>query len=180
MSWVSDVHRFWFSELGPADWFAVNSAVDDTIGTRFGKLYDAMKAQPPDPRALDAQGHLSAVIVFDQFPRNLFRHTARAFATDALALAFARDALSRGMDAGLNDHERQFLYMPFMHSEDPADLARCVTLFETLDVPEAVRSAHDHKAVIDRFGRFPYRNRALGRVSTPEEDAFLKTKTRWP
>lgn len=180
MTWIDDVLRFWFSELGDADWFAVNPAVDETIRNRFGALYQAMKAAPPDVSTLDARGHLAAVIVFDQFPRNLFRRTAAAFATDALALALARDAVDQGLDAGMNQAERQFLYMPFMHSEVSADHVRSLALFETLDIPDAVGSARQHKAVIDRFGRFPYRNQALGRVTTPEEAAFLATKPSWP
>lgn len=180
MSWVQDVHHFWFGELGPADWFVVKSAVDDAIRGRFAPLYETLKASPPSPATLDARGHLAAVIVFDQFPRNLFRHTAQAFASDALALAVSRDAVARGMDEGLGPHERQFLYMPFMHSEDAKDQAACERLFATLDVPEAVRSAREHKQIIDRFGRFPYRNQALGRVSSAEEEAFLKTKPSWP
>jgi uncharacterized protein (DUF924 family) len=139
-----------------------------------------MKVAPPDPASLYAQSHLSAVIVFDQFPRNLFRHTAQAFATDHLALAMSRDAVERGMDTAMMPHERQFLYMPFMHSEDPSVQAQSLALFSTIDVPDALQSAREHRDIIDRFGRFPFRNQALGRTSTPEEEAFLKTKPSWP
>ncbi|HWA89990.1 MAG TPA: DUF924 family protein [Rhizomicrobium sp.] len=180
MTSLSAVHSFWFSELGPADWFAVNPKTDEAIRARFGDLYAAMKASPPDPATLDARAHLAAVIVFDQFPRNLFRGTADAFATDAPALALSRDAVERGLDKGMSAHERQFLYMPFQHSESKADQARSLALFATVDLPEAQRFAQEHKEVVDRFGRFPYRNAALGRASTPDEEAFLKTKARWP
>ncbi len=172
--WIQSVTHFWFSELGPKDWFAVNPAVDATVRARFLDLYRAMKSAPPDAARLDADGHLAAVIVFDQFPRNLFRGTAEAFATDALALRLSDDAVARGLDEGLGVHERQFLYMPHMHSEEPAVQARSVELFDSLGFPEALLAALDHKDVIDRFGRFPYRNKALGRASTPDEEAFLK------
>jgi len=175
MTFPSDVLHFWFSELRPSDWFAVNPAVDEAIGARFAALYRAMKASPPDAAILDSQGHLAAVIVFDQFPRNLFRGTADAFATDPLALSLSRSAVLRGLDSGLGVHERQFLYMPHMHNEDPAVQVRSVELFAGLDLPDALLAALEHKDAIDRFGRFPYRNKALGRVSTPEEEAFLKT-----
>lgn len=180
MPWPDDVLHFWFTELAPEDWFAVSPAVDEAIRIRFAELYRAMKAAPPDAAALYAQGHLAAVIVFDQFPRNLFRGAPEAFATDALALALSRDAVGRGLDTGLGEHERQFLYMPFAHSEDPAMQARAVALFATLGLPDAAQSARQHKETIERFGRFPYRNKVLGRVSTPEEEAFLKTKASWP
>ncbi|MBV9992486.1 MAG: DUF924 domain-containing protein [Alphaproteobacteria bacterium] len=176
MLFPSSVLHFWFSELGPKDWFAVNPAVDDRVRARFLDLHRAMRQSPPDAAALDAAGHLAAVIVFDQFPRNLFRGTAEAFATDPLALALSDDAIARGLDAGLSVHERQFLYMPHMHSEDPAVQARSVALFDSLGFPEALLAALDHKQTIDRFGRFPYRNAALGRVSTPDEEAFLKVR----
>lgn len=175
MLFPSSILHFWFSELAPKNWFAVNPAVDATVRARFLDLYRALKAAPPDGAALDAHGHLAAVIVFDQFPRNLFRGTAEAFATDALALSLSHDAVARGLDAGLSMHERQFLYMPHMHCEDPAVQERSVALFESLGFPEAFVSALQHKEAIDRFGRFPYRNRALGRVSSAEEEVFLKT-----
>ena len=180
MTWTGDVLQFWFSELGPKDWFAVNATVDDAIEARFGELYREMKEVPPAPSSLDSRGHLAAVIVFDQFSRNLFRHTPKAFATDALALSFSLHAVERSMDEGLNQYERQFLYMPFMHCEDVAMQQRSLKLFTALDLPDARRSAHTHKDIIDRFGRFPYRNQALGRYSTAAEEAFLNTQPHWP
>jgi uncharacterized protein (DUF924 family) len=180
MTWIDEVLRFWFLELGPKDWFAVNVAVDEAIKARFGALYREVERTPPVPSALDARGHLAAVIVFDQFPRNLFRHTPHAFATDALALSFSLHAVEHGMDEGLGQHERQFLYMPFMHCENVAMQERSLELFTALDHADSLRSARTHKDIIDRFGRFPYRNQALGRVSTAAEEAFLKTQALWP
>ena len=180
MTWIADVLRFWFSELTPKGWFAVDAAVDEAIRIRFAELYREMRTAPPDAAALDAQGHLAAVIVFDQFPRNLFRHTPAAFATDAIALSLSLDAVARGMDKTLGEQERQFLYMPFMHSENAAMQARSVQLFTALEIPEAMQAARQHKYIIDRFGRFPHRNRALGRISTAAEEAFLKTQPSGP
>jgi uncharacterized protein (DUF924 family) len=180
MTWIADVTHFWFRQLTPDDWFAVNPALDETIRARFGALFAAMKAAPPDAATLDAQGHLAAVIMFDQFPRNMFRGTAQAFATDPLALALARDAVARGLDADLNAQELQFLYLPFSHGENAAMQARAVELFAKPGLGDALSYAREHKAVIDRFGRFPYRNRALGRATTAEEEAFLQTKDSWP
>jgi len=180
MKWTDEVLRFWFSELTPDDWFAVSDPVDEAIRVRCGELYREMKQTPPAPSALDERGHLAAVIVFDQFSRNLFRHTPNAFATDALALSYSLHAAQHGMDEGLNQHERQFLYMPFMHCEDVAMQGLSLKLFTALDLPDALRSARTHKDIIDRFGRFPHRNRALGRVSTAAEEAFLNTQPHWP
>src|SRR5690348_12206245 len=102
MTWTDDVLHFWFLELTPEDWFAVNDAVDAAIHSRFGALYGEMKTTPPAPSTLDAHGHLAAVIVFDQFSRNLFRHTPQAYATDALALSYSLHAVERGIDEGLD------------------------------------------------------------------------------
>jgi uncharacterized protein (DUF924 family) len=170
--WARDVLRFWFETLKPQAWFHTDPTVDAEIRVRFLGLHERLKTTPPEPE--DAETALAAVIVFDQFPRNLFRGRPEAYATDALALGLARAAIAAGLDRGLEDRERMFLYMPFHHSEDRADQQRSVELFATLDVPGALQSAQGHKAVVDRFGRFPHRNAALGRVSTPEEIEHLK------
>jgi uncharacterized protein (DUF924 family) len=112
--------------------------------------------------------------VFDQFPRNMFRGTPEAFATDARALELADAAVAAGFDAHLGLHGRQFLYMPFMHSEDGAAQARCVALFGAMGSAELLGFAQSHKDIIDRFGRFPHRNAVLGRASTPAEIEFIK------
>jgi uncharacterized protein (DUF924 family) len=118
---------------------------------------------------------VAAVIALDQFPRNMFRGSAQEYATDSQALSIARTALADGADRQIRVDERLFLYMPFMHSEEPANQQRSVTLFGSLDVPEALKAAREHKMVIEKFGRFPHRNSVLGRTSTPDELAFLKT-----
>jgi len=130
----------------------------------------------PGTALSDARTALAAAVVFDQFPRNMHRGTAEAYATDPLARDLARAALAAGLDRGLSDPERQFLYMPFQHSEDPADQQRSVALFSSLAIPGARRTAEAHKALIDRFGRFPHRNAILGRAPTPEELAHLQTR----
>lgn len=171
--WVEAVHRFWFEELKPAAWFRVDPRVDAAIRDRFLALWEALKAAPPVLR--DGRTAVAAAVAFDQLPRNLFRGRPEAYATDPLALEIARAAVDAGLDCGLTEPERQFLYMPFQHSEDPADQRRSVELFASLAIPGGRRSAEQHKALIDRFGRFPHRNAILGRESTPEEARHLRT-----
>jgi uncharacterized protein (DUF924 family) len=170
--WADEVHGFWFDELRPRAWFRTDPELDEQIRRRFLRLWTALRAEPPG--LSDARTAVAAAVVFDQFPRNMFRGRPEAYATDALALDLARAAVSAGLDWELSDPERQFLYMPFQHSEDPADQRRSVALFAGLDIPDERRSAEAHKALIDRFGRFPHRNAVLGRESTPEELAHLE------
>ena len=174
--WIPQVLHFWFEQLSPQDWFAGKPELDDIIWDRFGDLRQELKATPPDPADLDGPGHVAAVIVFDQFSRNMFRRSPEAFATDALALALAKDAIARNLDLALHPREQHMLYMPFMHAEDPALQEKSVELFARIGVPGVVEFAEAHKAVIDRFGRFPTRNKALKRQSTPEEIAFPSAK----
>ena len=122
----------------------------------------------------NAQTALAAVIVLDQMSRNMFRDTPRAFATDPLALRVAEAAIARGFDAGLTKDQRMFLYLPFQHSEDRQSQARGRALMASLGDAEQSKWAEAHRAIVDRFGRFPHRNAILGRASTPEETEFLK------
>jgi uncharacterized protein (DUF924 family) len=176
MPWIEAVNRFWFVELDPDEWFSAKPEVDEKIRSRFGDLRAALKGEPPEAEALDAQGHVAAVIVFDQFSRNLFRRSPEAYATDDLALALALHAIENRLDASLTPHQRQFLYMPFMHSEDRGMQARSVGLFGKLGLGDQMGYAAHHKAIVDRFGRFPHRNEVLGRSSTAEESAFLSNE----
>jgi uncharacterized protein (DUF924 family) len=178
MDWVADVDRFWFSELTPADWFAGGEGLDVRVRERLGPLLARVSADPPAPASLAAEGLSSAVILFDQAPRNIFRNMPRAYATDQLAVAFARHAVASGLDTRLDPSRRLFLYMPFMHAEDRALQAEALRLFTALGLEEQVRYATHHKGVVDRFGRFPHRNAILGRVSTPEEIAFLAEEAK--
>ena len=169
--WVEEVHKFWFE--APERWFSPNRNFDAEIRLRFSDLYEKLKLDRPG--ALTPRGCVAAVIVLDQFPRNMFRGTAQEFATDAQALSIARSAVSDGTDQQIPIDQRMFLYMPFMHSEVPANQQRSVSLFAALDIPELLRAAREHKKVIEKFGRFPHRNNVLGRTSTDDEIAFLKT-----
>ena len=175
-NWIPQVLHFWFEELEPAAWFAGLPELDDLIWDRFGDLRQDMKAAPPDPESLDGVGHVAAVIVFDQFSRNMFRRSPEAFATDAIALGLAQHAVDNNLDLPLHPREQQFLYMPFMHAEDEAMQRRSVELFSKIGIPGLLGFAEQHKSVIDRFGRFPTRNKALKRVSTEAEIAFLNAK----
>jgi uncharacterized protein (DUF924 family) len=180
MTWHRAVNDFWFAELTPEDWFGGGKALDEKIRARFAGLYEDLAKNPPQAAEMDAFEHLAAVLLFDQFPRNMFRNEARAFATDALAQTLAQDAVDRGLDRALDGAQKQFLYMPFMHSEDRAMQAQSLQLFTALGQKEALAFAREHKEVIDRYGRFPKRNPPLGRTSTPEEQEFLRTTTyKW-
>lgn len=173
-NWVDEVLSFWFDEVGPEAWFKGNGELDEKIRKRFGALYERLSTNAPRESSQDARGALAAIILFDQFPRNMFRGTAKAYSTDDLAVRIAREAVDNRFDEKLSPEERQFLYMPFQHSEVSADQEHAVMLFKALDNEEGVRYAIEHRDIIQRFGRFPHRNRALGRKSTPEEEEFMK------
>jgi uncharacterized protein (DUF924 family) len=171
--WQNDVLRFWFGELTLDDWFSVKQATDELIRSRFQALHEDLRSAIPAEAFLEPEAALAAVIVFDQFSRNMFRGTAHAFTSDRLARAVAANALANGFDTQLADEQkRHFLYMPFMHSEALPDQERCVALFEALG-GDATKYAVEHRDIIARFGRFPHRNRALGRETTEDEHAFL-------
>jgi uncharacterized protein (DUF924 family) len=173
-SWAADVLRFWFEEATPEQWFKKGEAFDQRLRGRFLTLYEQVAALPADACLASRDTALAAILVCDQFPRNLFRGTTRAFATDAKALGLAEAVLERGWDAGMTDNQRLFLYLPFEHAEDVAAQSRCVALMSTLADTDLVRWARAHQAVIERFGRFPHRNVILDRASTPEELEFLR------
>lgn len=175
-----DVLDFWFGDVAGDDftsrkdvWFGKNEAFDAAIRTRFSALYGEAAGGALAGWAENGTGALALVIVLDQFPRNMFRGAARAFATDAMALAVARRAVDRGLDLPLAPVERLFLYLPFEHAESLAEQERSVALIGGLGDAETRDYAERHRAIIARFGRFPHRNAVLGRVSTPEEVAFL-------
>jgi uncharacterized protein (DUF924 family) len=172
-AWVGEVLDFWFRKIGARHWFSKSAEIDQEIRARFlalhGRIVAGELAGFESPRAA-----LAAVIVLDQFSRNMFRDTPRAFAADPLARRLAREAIARGHDAGLSGEERVFLYMPFEHSEDREDQALSCELIGSLGNDYWTRYAQAHQAIIDRFGRFPHRNAVLGRESTPEELELLK------
>lgn len=169
--WTQDVLSFWFEEIGPEGWFERRDDTDETIRRRFLDLWQMLETTIPAEALLQQEAALAATLVLDQFPRNMFRGTAKAFATDPLALALARNALASGFDVAAPKERCLFFYLPFMHSESLDDQERCVELLSGDE--DQVRYAVDHRDIIARFGRFPHRNRALGRESSQDEVAFL-------
>jgi len=168
--WRADVLQFWFG-LGYDQWFKGTSELDHKIRENFLKLWSEKRQLPAEEFLGDPLTALAAVILFDQFPRNMFRGHADQFATDHLALAIAKGALDAGFDDELAHDERKFLFMPFEHSEDLDDQNRSVLLFTQLGDDEQVLYAKKHRDVIERFGRFPHRNAMLGRAPRPDEIA---------
>ncbi len=171
--WVA-LHKFWFGVLGRERWFVRNAAVDAALRKHFLGLYEAVAITPVSAEQLEPRAAVTAVVALDQVPRNVFRGTARAFATDAAARRLALDALDRGYGEELTEDEKIFLYLPLEHSENISDQDRCVALTAALGDAEYTRFALAHRNVIAQFGRFPHRNAVLGRASTPEELSFLK------
>jgi|SRR6185312_101591 len=168
----ADIVTFW-REAGPDKWFAADHAFDLTVRSKFFAAHEAAARGELAAWQDDSEGALALVLLFDQFPRNMFRGEARAFATDAMARAVAERALARGFDQATDLTMRPFFYLPLMHSEAPVDQDRCVRLYEALGDAEQLRYAREHRDVIRKFGRFPHRNNALGRATTQGEREFL-------
>jgi len=173
---------FWFGAepgLERPEWFRKDDAFDAEIRTRFSDVIEASLAGRYREWADTPRGSLARVLVLDQFTRNVFRDTPRAFAGDPLALATAQNAIGRGFDRHLLPVERWFLYMPFQHAEDVAIQHESIDLFSRLAKETRLDGPLDwakrHAVIVERFGRFPHRNAILGRPSTPEEEAFLRT-----
>jgi uncharacterized protein (DUF924 family) len=177
-AWVIEVLHFWFDELDEAQWFANSDAIDAQIRARFLALHRRVVADqrsvPMAPRPL-----LAAVLVLDQFSRNIFRGTPTAFAADPIARELSRTAIKQRFDGGMNKQERLFLYMPFEHSEDREDQALAVELIARLGNEEWTRDAIAHKTIVEQFGRFPHRNATLNRLSSQHEVAFLQEPKAW-
>lgn len=168
------VLAFWFEQTSPKQWWSVDPAFDELVRERFaallrqagqGELF-AWRAQP--------RGRLAEVIVLDQFPRNIHRGTAQAFALDPMALALAQEAVAGGHAQGLQPVERSFLLLPYMHSESALIHIEAERLYRENGLPENYQFELKHKAIIERFGRYPHRNAILGRESTAEERVFLE------
>jgi uncharacterized protein (DUF924 family) len=170
--WVKEVLEFWFEELSEKDWYSKREDVDARIDRRFRRLHETL-VQEGDFEPREVREALARVVVLDQFSRNLFRGDPRAFAADPIARRIAAATIALGLDQELPTRARTFLYLPFEHSEDRADQSRALALFESMGDDGLTRYAVAHKAIIDRFGRFPHRNAVLGRESTPEEIEFL-------
>lgn len=168
------VLRFWFGEVPAEKRFARDAAIDAECARRFGELRDTLVATRAEGWRDDRLPALAAVIVLDQFSRNVHRGSAEAFAADPLAREIAAQAIEAGWDRDMSVEQRQFLYMPFMHSEELVDQDRSVALFAALGDDEPLKFAYLHRDVIVRFGRFPGRNAALGRESNAAEREFLE------
>jgi uncharacterized protein (DUF924 family) len=164
---------FW-REAGPDTWFAKDDAFDAECRRRFFAAWEQAARGKLSAWEATAEGALALILLLDQMPRNMFRGDARTWSSDPLALAVAERAIARGFDAEIPPNLRAFVYLPFEHAEDLAAQARSVALFTALGAPEQLKWAKHHHAIIARFGRFPHRNAALGRDSTPEELAYLE------
>ena len=167
----ADIIGFWRA-AGPKKWFEKDTAFDEEIRRRFLPVHEAAAAGKLAAWEESAEGTLALLILLDQFPRNMFRGSARAFATDAQARAITAGALLKGFDGVIPDM-RSFFYLPFEHSEDLADQERGVALYKAAGDADGLKWAELHADIIRRFGRFPHRNAILGRATTPEEQAFL-------
>ncbi len=154
-------------------WFKKDDAFDARFRERFEDAHFAAARRELDHWAETPEGSLALLILLDQFPRNTFRNTGHAFATDPLARHFAVMALDAGQDRLVENDLRRFFYLPLQHSEDRADQDRQLALFQTMERADTDRWAEHHHRIVATFGRFPHRNRALGRETTPEEQAFL-------
>ena len=171
--------HYWFDHLGPKHWYNSAPEIDEEISGRFKPLWESLRSEAPIFFIASAREALGAIILFDQFPRNMFRHEAGAFATDALSLDIAKLGLEAGFDSQLDHSERQFLYMPYMHSESLADQDMSVELFDRLDHADALQFAILHRDMIVRFGRFPHRNEILGRETSPKEVDAIAEGQNW-
>ena len=169
------VLAFWFDEIDPAQWWVKSAEFDRAIEARFGDVHRAAGRCELFGWRATAAGRLAEILVLDQFSRNIHRDTPLAFACDPLALALAQAAVEAGADLEVEDARRTFFYMPYMHSESPAIHAVALELFQAPAVEANREFERRHKAIVDRFGRFPHRNAILGRASTAEEIEFLKT-----
>lgn len=173
---ADDILKTWFEEIGPNGWFTASDANDAKLRERFLGVYE-IQARDPEHAALwllRPTWSLALVLLLDQFPRNMFRNTARAFESDALALRAAREAIEHGHDMESPIDRRIFFYLPFEHSENIADQEQAVELVrERADLHDYLKYAELHRDIIRRFGRFPHRNALLGRTPTAEETAYL-------
>lgn len=177
---VQNILHFWFDETEPKRWFQSSDDFDKTVRDRFESFSQAQihlwRQQTYHAWQEHPHSALALILIADQFPRNMYRASVNAFAWDDLALGLARLMTTKGMDKSLNSAQRQFIYMPFMHSENLADQQLCVDLCRTrLNDANNLHHAREHYRLIQRFGRFPHRNHLLGRPSTEDEITFLES-----
>lgn len=169
-----EVIDFWFQELYPEQWFKKDKSTDLLIKKRFSSTHSAAVKGELYKWRHTALGRLAEVIVIDQFSRNIFRDDPRSYLYDGMALILSQEAIRVGVHKKIKSRQRSFLYMPFMHSESRMIHEEAVELFSDPDLKSNLEFEHKHKKIIDRFGRYPHRNKVLKRTSTPEEIAFLE------
>ena len=170
----ADVLTFWFEELEPKQWWVKDEELDRLIVDRFSGLHGQATRCELYPWRETAQGRLAEIIILDQFSRNMFRGSQLSFAFDSMALALAQETVSIGADRQLTQIERNFLYMPYMHSESLVVHGVALQLFKSNGIEGSYEYEVRHRDIIEQFGRYPHRNAVLGRESTPEEIEFLK------
>ena len=170
------VIHFWFQELHEKQWFKKDKVIDLIIKQKFLSIHQAAVKGELYKWRKTVLGCLAEVIVIDQFSRNIFRDDPRSFLYDGIALVLSQEAIQRGVHKKLKTQQKSFLYMPFMHSESKIIHKKAVELFRDSDLKMNLEFEYKHKKIIDRFGRYPHRNKILGRASTPEEIVFLKNK----
>lgn len=169
------VLHFWFAECSPTQWFTKDKAFDEKVRERFLSVYEDVLQDRTEAWRSTPQGRLAEILVLDQFARNMFRDTPRAFAGDEKALSLARAAVASGDDLVLEPAQRRFVYMPYMHSESLEAHDEATELFKKLGDEDTIKYELMHREIIERFGRYPHRNEVLGRASTADEEEFLKT-----
>lgn len=177
--WAASLLDFWFNQLGESRWYHSDPELDRECLSRCRTTWEEKRALPPEDFLNRADDALAAVLLFDQLPRNMFRGTAQAFATDGLARTIARGAIAQGYDIQIGGAGRLFFYMPFQHSEDLEDQKLSINLFEGAGDERALDFARRHHAIIEQFGRFPHRNAALGRETLPEERDAAQQAVDW-
>ncbi|MBC2886808.1 DUF924 family protein [Ochrobactrum sp. CM-21-5] len=173
----NDVLSFWFSAKMRENWFTKSDAIDEEIRKKFLEAYEDARSGRMETWKQQPESALALTILFDQFSRNMFRGSPRSFESDGLALDVAMQALDHDFDRQLSAEQRQFFYLPFMHSEKLDDQKRCVELYEKLGDAYSLGFAREHHDIIEQFGRFPHRNNVLGRKTTEDEADFLKEHT---
>ena len=169
-----EILNFWFVEIDSKLWWKKDTDFDQLIQNRFGALHTSATMGELYTWRTESRGRLAEIIILDQFSRNIFRGNARSFAFDSMALVLSQEAVMRGADHSLRTAEKSFLYLPYMHSESVAIHQQAVRLFQQPGLEDNLKFEYRHKAIIDRFGRYPHRNDILGRTSTDEELEFLK------
>ncbi|MGQ2976891.1 MAG: DUF924 family protein [Sphingopyxis sp.] len=177
--WAQQLLAFWFDEHGMDDWYGGGTEFDDAVRDLAEGWHDALRSQPAEAFLTDPDTALAATILFDQVPRNIYRGHADAFATDDLARAIARGIVARGWHENWPDERRQFACLPFQHSENMDDQRESLRLFAQFDAPMFQDYAQKHFDIVDRFGRFPHRNAALGRATRADEEAAIEEGRNW-